>query len=172
MIHKFPFYNVTICDFCTLLQSIVVDYRKFIDEYHIESFNKDAKQLLTHCVIQKCCDICMGVETGRVVFYYNKECIADTNLVTQEVSEFLHVLIKECAKKLPISWYCSSKPLSYYLSIIEKHQGMSFLVEISNKNKTGYRFDKALKYISKHKLTFLNDQYFNCLKTRCLLLNT
>lgn len=172
MIHQFPLYNVTICDFCVLLRSITPTYSRMIDTYHINSFNRDAKRLLTHCIIQACCDTALGISHGKIVFYYNRECMIDSNIVSSEIAEFIHKLIQECTKKLPITWYCSSKPLSYYLDIIKKHQGNSFLFEISNKNKAKYTFDRAIKYITQHKLTFLNDQYFNSLKTRCLLLNT
>lgn len=172
MIHAFPLYNVSICDFCEAFNTIIAkNYMKYCSDYDITSFNKTAKQVLTHCIIQACCDVALSVEQGKIIFYYNKECLKIQD-DAGEIAEFVHKTIAVCAKKLPISWYCSSRPLKYYLHIIEQQQGNSFLLQISNKTKSNYTFDKALSYINKNQLTFLNDHYFTCLKTRCLLLNT
>lgn len=173
MIHSFPLYNVTLIDFCQMFQDeIASKYCNFTKEYQIDAFDAAAKRLLIHCIVQTCCNAALSVQMGKVVFFYNKECLKWNNNDSQEIIEFAHKTIKQCAKVLPITWYCSSKSLQYYLNIINKQQGSSFLLQVSNKNKSSYTFSKALKYIQKNKLTFLNDHYFASLKTRCLLLNT
>lgn len=173
MIHSFPLYNVTLIDFCKIFQhEIAAEYCNFTKEYQLNSFDASAKRLLIHCIVKTCCNAALSISVGKVVFFYNKECLMWNNNDAEEIVEFVHKTIKQCTKVLPITWYCSSKPLQYYLDIIEKQQGSSFLLQISNKMKASYTFDKALKYIQKNKLTFLNDHYFASLKTRCLLLNT
>lgn len=171
MIHEFPLYNISICDFCEVFNAkIFREYTQYCIDYNITAFNKDAKRLMVHCIIKTCCDIALNVKQGKITFYYNRDCLKIPD--ADEITDFVHKTIASCAKKLPISWYCSSKPLKYYLHIIEQQQGNSFLLQVSNKTKTKYTFDKALSYINKNQLTFLNDNYFTCLKTRCLLLNT
>jgi hypothetical protein len=151
---------------------IAAEYCNYTKEYQINAFDALAKRLLIHCIVEKCCNAALSIQTGKVVFFYNKECLKWDNCDAEEIVNFTHKTIKQCTKVLPITWYCSSKTLQYYLNIIDKQQGSSFLLQISNKMKTSYTFDRALKYIQKNKLTFLNDHYFTCLKTRCLLLNT
>lgn len=172
MIYNFPLYNVTICNFCEMVDDIMTEFHTLCDRLLLSTFDKSAKRLLTHCIIQKCCKECLAITSGKVVFYYNKECIDYKGEYALEINAHINSVIIDCTKKLPISWYNSSKPLSYYLNIISKNQGTSFLIEVSNKTKEKYTFDRALKYINKHKLVFLNDHYFNSLKTRCFLLNT
>lgn len=172
MIHEYPLFNVTLCDFCKLLQQALAEYNKLAYEYHIDKFDINAKRVLTHCIIKHCCDVAMGITQGKVVFYYNYECIQVHGEHADKIKEFIHKLIKETTKKLPLTWYCSSKPIDYYRSLVQNNHGLSFLMQISNADKLNYKFDKAKRFIDKYQLSFLNDNYFNCLKTRCMLLNT
>lgn len=172
MIHEYPLFNVTLCDFCTLLQHALVEYNKITYEYHIDKFDTNAKRVLTHCIIKHCCDVAMGITRGKVVFYYNDKCIQVHGDEDGKIKEFIHKLIKETTKKLPLTWYCSSKPIIYYQELITNNHGMSFLMQISNDDKQNYKFERSKKFINKYQLSFLNDNYFNCLKTRCMLLNT
>lgn len=174
MTYSFPLYNVTICDFCEVFNTqIVPEFNKLCKEYNITDLDTSAKRLLTHAIIKTCCDIAMQLREGSIVFFYNKQCIQWNGDLKTEISELVYKIIQQCIKSLPISWYCSSKPLTYYIGLIENHQGSSFLLQLNSKStKNSYTFSKALKYIQKNKLNFLNDQYFSCLKTRCLLINT
>lgn len=173
MKHSFPLYNITIFDFCKIFNDIVVQqYNSLCLEYNITKFDVTAKRLLTHCMIKTCCDHLMQVESGKVCFFYSRSCIEENILLPQDIKDFLHKCITECSRKLPISLYCSSKPLQYYIELIENHQGISFLLQLSNKSKAKYSFDKAHKFITKNQLTFLNENYFSCLRTRCCLLNS
>lgn len=166
LLHYFPLHNITICDFCELLKSIINDYNNLCTQYNVNEFKATAKRLLTHCIIINCCNTAISVEKGKVIFYYNDDCI---NL-TPELTQYIQKIIDDCRKNMPISWYCSSKPLSYYIGLIEQHQATSFLTQLRN-NKRKYTFDRAFKYLTAKKLTFLNDHYFRDLKTRCLLVN-
>ena len=172
MLHPFPLYNVTLCNFCEVFKDIIKDYHDLYDSYGLVKFDIDAKKLLQHCIIKRCCDIALSIPTGKVVFYYSSKCLQVSDPNDGPVLRETHKIIKSAVHNLPITWYCSSQPLDYYLKIISAHQGTSFLVEVSNNSKDTYTFSRALKYIQKSKLTFLNDRYFNDLKTRCLLLNT
>lgn len=172
MLHSFPLYNVTICNFCELLHSILNEYTLLIEQYHIKQFDSNAKRVLTHCIIKHCCDVAMGITQGKVVFYYSSECIQVLFDENNKIKEFIHKLIMEATKKLPLTWYCSSKPIEYYIKLIDNNQGTSFLMQISDGDKVKYSYDKSIKFIDKYKLVFLNNNYFNCLKTKCLLLNT
>ena len=172
MLHSFPLYNVTICNFCELLQCILIEYNDLVQQYHIKRFDSNAKRVLTHCIIKHCCDVAMGITQGKVVFYYSSECIQVPDDENGKIKEFIHKLIMEATKKLPLTWYCSSKPIEYYNKLISNNQGTSFLMQISNGDKIKYSYDKATRFIDKYKLVFLNNNYFNCLKTKCMLLNT
>jgi hypothetical protein len=172
MLHSFPLYNVTICNFCELLKCILTEYNDIMQQYHVNRFDSNAKRVLTHCIIKHCCDVAMGITQGKVVFYYSSECIQVPEDENDKIKEFIHKLIMEATKKLPLTWYCSSKPIDYYRKLINNNQGMSFLMQISNGDKVKYSYDKAARFITKYKLVFLNNNYFNCLKTKCMLLNT
>jgi hypothetical protein len=143
-----------------------------VEQYHIKRFDSNAKRVLTHCIIKHCCDVAMGITQGKVVFYYSSECIQVLFDENNKIKEFIHKLIMEATKKLPLTWYCSSKPIEYYRKLIDNNQGTSFLMQISDGDKVKYSYDKSIKFIDKYKLVFLNNNYFNCLKTKCLLLNT
>lgn len=172
MLYTFPLYNVTICDFCELLKLCMSDYNKYALQYGITKFNNDAKCLLSHCILKRCCDVALETKNSKAIFYYSMDCIKVNNDENDVLKTFIHKLIAECIKKLPLTWYCSSKPIDYYRNLIENNMGLSFLMQISNADKHKYSYDKAIKFINKYKLVFLNNNYFNCLKTRCLLLNT
>lgn len=167
-IYSFPLHNVSICDFCSALNECLTQYTKLAQEYSIQSFDSDAKKLLTHCIVQFCCDTALQIPKGKIVFYYSEHCIAVDD---GEIRAFILKLLKEIHKQLPLSWYCSSKPLNYYLNLISHNLAISFLMQIENSNKHNYSYSKAKRFINKYKLIFLNDQYFNNLKTRCWLLN-
>jgi hypothetical protein len=143
-----------------------------MQQYHIERFDSNAKRVLTHCIIKHCCDVAMGITQGKVVFYYSSECIEVLGDEKGEIKEFIHKIIMEATKKLPLTWYCSSKPIEYYNKLINNNQGTSFLMQISNGDKIKYSYNKAARFANKYKLVFLNNNYFNCLKTKCMLLNT
>lgn len=171
MIYPFPLYNVTICDFCAEFNTVQHNVFRQCLQYSIKSEGIDYKRILTHNIIEHCCKIISSIKTGKIVFFYNKQCLKLLLTDFPTTVDIADKVITECIKHLPISWYNSSKPISYYIDLISKDQGTSFLLDVSNRSKFNYTFDRAQKYANKNGLNFLSS-YFTDLKNKCLLVNT
>lgn len=184
MIRRFKasHYNLNIINLSDVYRenidiSLINDLHKY--DLLDKSINSSIRQLFYYHVIYGICRSITANSAGNnLVFFFNFSELVDTEIVKYFDRDKMQNLFKQTLQALeqmlPIIIYTST-----YIEFDQLHtkftddmmdimHNMIQLVE-SRKDKN-FTFEKILKFTKKHKLTFLNTNYFNQIKTKVLLL--
>ena len=93
-----------------------------------------------------------------------------------EILTFLSNLLRKIEKLLPIKFYISKFSLEYLNYLIDKDDGKahttinSMILKINKIDITKFTFSKMKNYTKRYELSFLNNDYFNRLSTKLLII--
>lgn len=175
-------YNFKIFDFAPICKEISRRTLIDIEKYGFLSnpkFSKDVKRLLMHHTIHCICEFFIkNKKRVPIVLYYEMNSYF-TKLHafygSSDVSLHLHKIILTVCKILPVRIYISCVPFNLTKAQIDKNtgEGVDFLKSMEYRLQqydfSSYTFSKIKLYTNRHKLIFLNNEYFNQLKTKNLL---
>jgi len=141
--------------------------------------NKDTNKIFLHYIIYHVCSKILKVNSKSVVFFnYNQlnECELMKYYSEKDILTVLLKIIKKLNNALPIILHVSKLSLDYLKHLIDIGDGKSALTVNSIRLKcdkldvSKYTFSNIKKMTKKYDLTFLNNDYFNRLSTKLLLI--
>ena len=142
--------------------------------------NIDCKKLFYHHVIYNLCQaILMDTNKKKHVLFFNDTQLPECSLMKfySEADIIKHILIvmNKMRSMLPIKVYISKYSLSYFDHLLEtKHgRGQLLLNDIqknTDKDFDKFTFSKVKIFTKRYELTWLNNDYFNRLSTKFLLI--
>jgi len=177
-------YNLTVLDFNEL----------FIKQYQIEILdhlykfkllekplnNQDVRKIFYHCLIHGICETVLGYNKSKPLLLYNNtqldDCIIKEYYKEEELLEFFNAFFYKLDKMLPVRVYKSKFNTVSLKNLIDIKDARASLAinGIVEKNKEyqhrEYTFEKVKRFSKKYELTFLNNDYFNRLKTKQILI--
>lgn len=182
---ELPYHNITILDFNEL----------FITKYQVEILdclfkfklldkslsNPDVKKLLYHNLIHGVCETLLEHKKGKPVLLFKytelEDCLLCNYHSEQEILEFLRKFIVKLEKMLPIRVCQSTFGVASLKHIISKNNDSRAAMVINqciqrstSVDMNAYTFQKIKTFTKKYELTFLNNDYFNRLKTKQILI--
>lgn len=175
-------YNFKILDFTPVSREISRSMLDDMGKYNLlenAKFSKDIKKLLLHHTIHCVCENYLKRRKNTPTILYFEVNGYDTKLHAffgeSVVNEQLHKIILKIKNILPVRVYIGSIPFDVIKQQIDDNtgEGVDFLktLEIYNNqcDMSKFTFSRVRQYTDRHKLTFLNEDYFNRLKTKQLL---
>jgi hypothetical protein len=141
--------------------------------------NKDTNKIFLHYIIYHICNKILKMNSKSVIFFnYNQldECELMKYYSEKDILTVMLKIINKLNNLLPIILHISKLSIDYLKHLIEIGDGKSFLTINSIRLKCDkldtakYTFSGVKKMTKKYDLTFLNNDYFNRLSTKLLLI--
>ena len=159
--------------------SIVDDLHKFnLLEKSLN--NIDAKRIFYHYTIYNFCEaILKNKSDKKSVLFFNNTQIEDTILSKffpdEDIIKNTVYVLNKMKAILPVKVYISKYSLPYFDHLLKSRQGRGDLLlndiqKNTNKQFERYTFSNAKKFARRYELTWLNEEYFNRLSTKFLLI--
>lgn len=132
--------------------------------------NKDVKKIIYHHLIKIIIDefIWSGKSSNKLVMIFNTHTqlygVAKDYFGEKHLIQFLEKFVIKLENMIPIRVIIVGKPLDEQLMI------NACLSKIKKINKKQYTFQKIKLFAKRYELTYLNDNYLNCLKTKQVLI--
>jgi len=175
-------YNFKIIDFSPVSKEISKLMLADMEKYGFlenPKFSKDIKRLLLHHTIHSVCNFFLKNKKGIPVILYFEILGYSTKFHAfygeSEVNMYLHNIMLKLKKILPVRIYIGSIPFEELKQAVDNNtgEGVDFLktteIYLKQYDFSKYTFSKIKLYTNRHKLNFLNQDYFNQLKTKNLL---
>ena len=154
-----------------------------LQKYHLIGkpiFDKDIQKIIYHHLVFNICDKIIESENPDTIIVFSKtdQCVGDfTKFYSNEdITKFLLKFTQKIVKYLPIRIYTISSNFSNLCDSLNQNTGDSFLTAnsiISFNNKFTDKlntFEKIKKFTKKFGLIFLNQDYFENIKTKQILI--
>jgi hypothetical protein len=132
--------------------------------------NKDVKKLFYHHLIKIIVDefIFSNKSVNRLVMVFNTETAIQGRLREyygdRELINFLYRFINKLENMLPVRFVTIDKMLDEYSMVNE------CLRKVKKVSKKQYTFQKIKLFAKRYDLTFLNENYLNCIRTKQVLI--
>lgn len=158
---------------------LLADLRKYscISGNKIE---RTTRRFFQHHIIHEMCEYAMRSNQHKIIFYVNLNDLIDTetwDLFSEcDLRTLLIKLIKTIQTKLPLRVYISAYTFDYFADTYKSGKNIALKVYedidfIANKDTSAFLFDKIKTYVKKADLNFLDQVYFNQLRSKMLLLS-
>jgi hypothetical protein len=134
---------------------------KRISDLIVESPNNCKKILFLTICNEKKCDIVL------------KNRISQANFEESEFFTMIKGLIYKIERNFPIKFIASTKSFSDYSDYLHKTPGkINYLrLKIEKSDFTKFTYSKILKFTKRYDLSWLNENYFNTIKSKLLLIS-
>ena len=176
-------YNFKIINFAPVSKEISKLMLSDMEKYNFlknPKFSKDIKRLLLHHTIHSICNFFIKNKSGIPAVLYFEILGYSTKFHVfygeSEVNRYLHSIMLKLKKILPVRIYIGSIPFEELKQAVDNNtgEGVDFLktteTYLEQYDFSKYTFSKIKLYTNRHKLNFLNQDYFNQLKTKNLLI--
>jgi hypothetical protein len=180
-------YNIELIDITEELSyNIMREWIDYLYEFQLLESNKNTKlKVFYHFFIKKVSDLIVdsSKDYKKILFITicnEKKCdIVLKNRISQanyEESEFFTMikgLISKIERNFPIKFVVSTKSYKEYLDFLNKTPGkINYLrLKIEKSDFTKFTYSKILKFTKKYDLSWLNENYFNTIKSKLLLIS-
>ena len=141
---------------------------------------KTARRFFQHHVIHEMCEYAMSSKQYKVVFYINVNDLVDTetwDLFAEGVMrKLLSSLTRTIQSKLPLRVYTSDCTFDCFVDSYKNGKNIALKINadielLASKDTSAFLFDKIKTYVKKTELNFLDQVYFNRLRSKMLLLS-
>lgn len=158
-------------------------YEKFHD-HHIRS--QDTKRIYYYHIVKHLCDHVIDINTTNkiVIYYSDKDIKCDFKQVTNKRTRkpankrksdfilFMNRLFKQIKTIIPVRVFVGEVKFDTFIQYYNTNKGK--YMDIINqmravKYKYNFNFEKFKKFTAQHKLTYLNEQYVNQVKVKCIM---
>lgn len=177
-------YNISLVNCNTIFSkyasdSIVNDLHKFgLLEKSLN--NIVCKRIFYHYTIYNFCEaILKNKSDKKSVLFFNNTQLEDTELEKyyshDDIIKNIVYVLNKMKAILPVKVYISKYSLPYFDHLLKSRQGRGDLLlndiqKNTNKQFEKFTFSNAKKFSKRYELTWLNEQYFNRLSTKFLLI--
>lgn len=176
-------YNINLINcneiFKDASDNIVNDLYKF-DLLQKSLNNATVRRLFLHYTILHLCEAILKSKSNKKnIIFFNNTQLNDVSLTKfydeGDVIKAICNVLKKIKTILPIKVYISRYSLEYFHHLLESNQGKGQLLlnEVRNTadhDSSRFTFSKIKQYTKKYELTWLNEEYFNRLSTKFLLI--
>lgn len=178
--------NIIIHNFESIfLEKIDIKLLNELHSYNLlkERINSDARKFFFHFIFFETCEYLLNLknkEKNIIYFDYkqiNKPYHILKHFKEEEVIKNIYSIILKMIRLLPIRIYASKYSFDYFNHLLGKNDGkaretLNFIKHSINLTTfEKYTFAKLKRFTFKNNLVFLNQTYFNQLKTKQLLIN-
>ena len=181
----FKQYNFCLINFDSIFQKkIDTDLVNDLHRYNLlkDRITSDARKFFYHYIILRICETLLNEKSKeKSIIYFNishlsEDCQIFKHFKEEEILRVLNAVALKIKKLLPVRIYISPYSFDFFTHLIEKKDGRG--VELVNNircylesvNFERYTFSCVKTFTMKNNLTFLNQTYFNHLKTKQLLI--
>lgn len=176
-------YNINLINcneiFKDTSDNIVNDLYKF-DLLEKSLNNTIVKRLFIHHTILHLCEAVLKSKSNKKnILFFNNTQLNDVSLAKfyneSDIIKSICSVLRKIKATLPIKVYISRYSLDYFHHLLESNQGKGYLLLNEVRNAVDYdndhfTFSKIKQYTKKYELTWLNEEYFNRLSTKFLLI--
>lgn len=180
-------YNIELIDITEELSyNIIREWIDYLFEFHLLDAAKTTKlKVFYHFFIKIVSDIIINSskDCKKIMFLTipnekNVDIVLKNRIIqaNYEESEFFAMvkgLITKIERNFPIKFVVSSKSYNDYLDFLYKTPGkINYLrLKIEKSDFTKFTYSKILKFTKKYDLSWLNENYFNTIKSKLLLIS-
>lgn len=181
----FKQYNFCLINFDSIFQKkIDTDLVNALHEYNLlkDRITSDARKFFYHYTFLRICETLLHEKSKeKIIIYFNishlnDDCEIFKHFKEEEVLRVLTAVALKIKKLLPVRIYISPYSFDFFTHLLDKKDGRGVeLVNhirgyLDNVNFEKYTFSSVKTFTMKNNLTFLNQTYFNHLKTKQLLI--
>jgi hypothetical protein len=180
---KLETYDVRLIDFNKLFTSIIqyniVNNLHDLECLHKSISNRLVKKIFLHWVIFEMCEKILDKNEKSVV-YFNYTQIEECDILKyykeNDILNFLSYSLRRVEKLLPVKIYISKYSIDYLSHLLSKKDGKAYttvnsiITKMNNIDITKFTFSGVKKFTKQYELSFLNNDYFNRLSTKQLML--
>lgn len=132
-----------------------------------------------HCIFNFCEAILKNKTDKKSLLFFNNTQLDECSLLEyydeDDIINIILNVILRIKKILPVKTYTSRYSLMYFKHLLELRKGRGDLLlndiqKNTSKDHAKYTFNTAKKFAKKYDLTWLNEEYFNKLSTKFLLI--
>lgn len=182
------YHNIELIDATDLLvDTIIPDWIDYMHEYSHDSLNKSTKlKFFYHFFIKNVCDTLLNNRSSiKKVLFITLRKQNNTNTVLKnrldaidcEEEEFF-LLVKGLVNKLecnfPLKFYISTYSYEKFMQLHKDGDGLAVYhintlkIKMEKMSKRQYQYNLVNKFIKKYELVWLDENYFNNMKTKLL----
>jgi hypothetical protein len=142
--------------------------------------NTTVRKIFYHHTILNFCDAILKNKTDKKsVLFFNNTQLEDCSLLQffneDDIIKYISAVINKMKLILPVKTYISRYSVPYFKHLLEKQQGRGHMLlndiqQNTAKDFTKYSFSKAKQFAKRYELIWLNQEYFNYLSTKFLLI--
>lgn len=141
---------------------------------------KTARRFFQHHIIHEMCEYVIGSKQHKVVFYININDLVDTEtwdlFADGAIRKLLGSLTKTIQSKLPLRVYTSDYTFDCFVDSYKSGKNIALKINVdiellASRDTSSFLFDKIKTYVKKTDLSFLDQVYFNRLRSKMLLLS-
>jgi len=141
---------------------------------------KTTQRFFRHHIIHEMCEYAMHCKQHKAIFYVNTDDLVDTEtwdlFNESDLRKLLGKLIKIIQSKLPLRVYMSEYPFEYFVNSYKNGKNIALKINtdielLVGRDNSSFLFDKIKTYVKKTDLYFLDQVYFNQLRSKMLLLS-
>lgn len=180
-------YNIELIDITEELSyNIIREWVDYLHEFKLLDSSKTTRiKVFYHFFIKKISDLIVesSKDYKKILFltvYNEKKCdiilknrIEQANFEESEFFSMVKALISKIERNFPIKFVISTKSYGDYLDFLRKTPGkINYLrLKLEKSDFTKFTYSKILKFTKKYDLTWLNENYFNTIKSKLLLIS-
>lgn len=159
--------------------AIVDDFYKF-DILEKSLNNTLCKRIFYHYTIYNFCEaILKNRSKNKSILFFNNTQLNDSSLAKyfseEDIIKNIEYVLNKMKKILPVKVYVSRYSLPYFDHLLSSRQGrgqmlLNDIQKNTDKEYARFTFSKAKQFTKRYELTWLNQEYFNQLSTKFLLI--
>lgn len=180
---KLDNYDIELIDYNKLFSSIIqyniVNNLHELNYLHKRISNRLVKKIFLHWIIYEMCENILN-RKNKSVIYFNFTQIEECDIMKyyneKDILTFLSYSLRKIEKLLPIKIYISKYSIDYLSHLLSKNDGKAYttvnsiVTKMNNIDITKFTFSGVKKFTKQYELSFLNNDYFNRLSTKQLML--
>ena len=176
-------YNICLVNCNEIFANNISD--NIINDLHMfdildKSFNNvDVKKIAYHYIIHGFSEaVLQSTCKGKHILFFNNTQLPECSMLKFydefDVIHLINVVLSRVKRILPIKVYISKYSLPYFDHLLKSKSGKGSMllndIQRPKKDFTEFTFSKAKAFSKKYELKWLNDEYFNRLSTKLLLI--
>ena len=144
------------------------------------SWNHDKMKAISKTIHEEELIVEFLEKTEKSVVYFNYTQIEECDILKyykeNDVLNFLSYSLRRVEKLLPVKIYISKYSIDYLSHLLSKKDGKAYttvnsiITKMNNIDITKFTFSGVKKFTKQYELSFLNNDYFNRLSTKQLML--
>lgn len=179
-------YNICLLNFEDLFyKKIETDLTDNLHKYLLlkNRINSQARKFFFHHIIFEICEFLLNQKNKEknIIFFNYRQINTNYGLLKyfseEDILKNLHGVLLKIKNLLPVRIFISKYTFEYFKHLNERNDGKAIETinnlkyYINNTEYENYTFSRIKKFTLKNDLTFLNQKYFNLLKTKQLLIS-